>query len=93
MNHFFTLILIICLTSCSENKKSDCNYIKDYYQVVYKADLEFETENYEKAFKLYQDAFNSCKAKNTIGYDELGKFTESSAIIEKFDITYKYAKK
>jgi len=55
--------------------------------------LEYETKNYEKAFELYQEAFKSCKAKNTSTYNEIGNFTESSAILEKFDITYEYAKK
>ncbi|WP_394751076.1 hypothetical protein [Spongiimicrobium salis] len=55
--------------------------------------MEFETKNYEKAFELYQDAFTCCEAKNTTNYNEIGKFTENAAILEKFDITYEYAKK
>ncbi|WP_019039729.1 hypothetical protein [Psychroflexus tropicus] len=88
------IILVLILTfSCQSDKKAECNYITDYYQTVYKADLQFETKNYEKAFELYQDAFKSCEAINTSTYNEIGKFTESSAILGKFDITYEYAKK
>ncbi|WP_445737001.1 hypothetical protein [Mariniflexile sp.] len=87
-----SILLTIILIGCQTMKKSECNYITDYYQTIYKADLEFEAENYEKAFELYQDAFKSCNAKNTSTYNEIGKFTESSAILKKFNITYKFAK-
>ena len=87
------LLLPMIFFGCATEKKSDCNYIENYYQTVYEADLEFETGNYEKAFSLYEDAFNSCEAKNTSTYYELGKYTESSAILGKFDVTYKSAKK
>ena len=89
----FLPFLLLILSGCAAEKEIDCNYITDYYPIVYKADIEFETGNYEKAFALYQDAFNSCEAKNTPTYNELSNFTESSAILEKYDITYKFAKK
>lgn len=88
-----SILVLILFCCCKPVKEKECNYVTDYYQIVYKADLEFETENYEKAFDFYQDAFNSCQAKNTSTYNELANFTESSAILEKFDITYEYAKK
>ncbi|HEX9828288.1 MAG TPA: hypothetical protein VGA80_16940, partial [Flavobacteriaceae bacterium] len=88
-----SILLSIFILGCQTRKKSDCNYITDYYQTVYKADLEFETQNYEKAFELYQDAFKSCEAKNTSTFNEIGKFTESSAILKNFNITYEYSKK
>lgn len=92
MRKIFILVSILTF-SCKTDKRKECNYITDYYQTIYKADLEFETQNYKKAFELYRDAFNSCEAKNTSTYNEIGKFTESSAILEKFDLTYEYAKK
>ncbi|MGB5429310.1 hypothetical protein [Eudoraea sp.] len=87
------LLIALIIISCETDKKSDCDYITDYYQTVYKADFEFETENYEKAFELYQNAFNSCEAVNTSNYYEIRKFTECSAILERFTTTYEYAKK
>jgi len=86
------VFLSVIISGCAA-EKADCNYITDYYPTVYKADLEFETGNYEKAFSLYQSAFNSCEPKNTSIYYELNNFTESAAILQKFDITYEYAKK
>lgn len=88
-----SISLLILVLGCQTDRKTDCNYITDYYQTIYKADYEFELKNYEKAFDLYQDAFKSCKAINTSSYNEIGKFTECTAILEKFDLTYEYAKK
>lgn len=86
-------LLFLFLVGCSTEKKTDCNYITDYYQIIYKADLEYLTENYEKAFDLYQDAFKSCIAKNTITYNEIGNFTETAVILKKYELAYEYAKK
>lgn len=90
---FFTLLLLSALSSCSVNKKSDCNYITDYYQTIYKADYEFETGNYQKAFDLYQTAFQSCEPITTLGYNEIAKFAETAAILKKYDLTYEFLKK
>lgn len=87
------LLIALIIVSCETDKKTDCDYITDYYQTVYKADFEFETENYEKAFELYQNAFNSCEAVNTRNYYEIRKFTECSAILEQYAITYDFVKK
>ena len=88
-----TILFAIIIVSCQTEKKTECNYVTDYYQTVYKADWEFETKNYQKAFDLYYDAFKSCEAVNTANYNEIWKFTETSAILKRFDITYDYAKK
>ncbi|AUC15808.1 hypothetical protein BTO06_11900 [Tenacibaculum sp. SZ-18] len=88
-----TILFAIIIFSCQSEKKTECNYVTDYYQTVYKADWEFETKNYQKAFDLYDDAFKSCEAVNTVNYNEIWKFTVTSAILKRFDITYDYAKK
>lgn len=86
-------ILLSILFGCSVNKKSECNYITDYYQTIYKADYEFETKNYQKAFGLYQTAFNSCEPITTLGYNEIVKFAETTAILKKYDLTFAFVKR
>lgn len=86
-----SILALILIFSCHTAKESECNYITDYYQKVYKADWEFETKNYKKVFELYKVAFKSCEAKNTSTYNEIEKFTETSAILGKYDLTYEYA--
>lgn len=87
------LFLLLIISGCAAEKESDCNYITDYYPTVYKADIEFVTGNYQKAFSLYQEAFNSCEAKNTTTINELNNFTESSAILKNYKVTYEFGKK
>lgn len=86
-------ILLSILFGCSVNKKSECNYITDYYQTIYKADYEFETKNFQKAFGLYQTAFNSCEPITTLGYNEIVKFAETTAILKKYNLTFEFVKK
>ncbi|OAB81685.1 hypothetical protein [Cochleicola gelatinilyticus] len=89
----FAILFLLTFFSCSEDKKSDCNYITDYYQSIYKADYEFQIKNYEKAFEFYQMAFKSCEPITTPTYNEIGKFAETTAILKKYDLTLEYAKK
>lgn len=89
----FIFLLFSVLFSCSENRKTECNYITDYYQTIYKADYKFETKNYQKAFDLYQTAFKSCEPITTMGYYEIANFAETTAILEKYDLTFEFVKK
>lgn len=73
-----TFILII---SCSQRNKPVCNYITDYYQTIYQAELAYELKNYERAFELYQSAFNTCTPINTYLYYEIGKYAEVCAVL------------
>ncbi len=87
------LLIFSILFSCSGNKNSECDYITDYYQIIYKADYEFDTGNYQKAFHLYQTAFNSCEPITTLGYNEIAKFAETTAILKKYDLTFEFVRK
>lgn len=87
------LILSLIILSCSEKRKIECNYITDYYQTIYEADYEFETKNYQKAFDLYRTAFQFCEPITTLGYNEIAKFAETTAILKKYDLSYEFLKK
>jgi hypothetical protein len=73
-----TLILVI---SCSQKSKPVCNYITDYYQTIYQAELAYELKKYDRAFELYQSAFNTCTPINTYTYNEIGKYVEICLIL------------
>ena len=91
---YIAIVLILVLSSCKKQEEcSGCNYITDYYQIIYKADVEYMTENYEKAFELYQKAFNSCAVINTPTYNELSNFAETCAILGENDLAIKFIKK
>lgn len=90
---YILIILFIALTSCKKESKYECDYIANYYQTIYQADIEFETENYEKAFELYNEAFNSCEPINTPTFNEIGNFAETCAILEKNELAIEFVKK
>lgn len=76
-------LIFIFLTSCSQKKETGCDYITDYYQTIYQAELAYELKEYGKAFELYQSAFNKCTPINTRTYNEIGKYTEICLILRK----------
>lgn len=82
--NFIRIVLpltIFVVFSCSQKSKMNCNYITDYYQIIYQAELEYELKNYKKAFELYQSAFTTCTAINTYLYYEIGKYAEVCSIL------------
>lgn len=86
MKKIFTILLFFCLISCAADKKTNCNYITDYYPKIYDAELQYQLENYDAAFNLYQEAFSSCSAKNTPIYNELAKYAEVCARLGKNEL-------
>lgn len=90
---FGSIILLVFLFSCSEKVEKECNYITDYYPIIYQADYEFSIENYEKAFQLYKKAFKNCEARNTMEYNEIAYFAETAAILKKYEVAKLYAEK
>lgn len=87
---YILFFLLIVTTSCQNEKKLECDYITNYYQKIYKADLQYELGNYEKAFRIYHDAFNSCEPINTKTYNEIGNFAETCAILGKDDLAIEF---
>jgi hypothetical protein len=64
--------------------------VTTYYQKIYQADYEFESKNYEKAFEIYQSAFQTCPPINTPGYNERGKFAELCAVLGKEQLSLEF---
>lgn len=93
MKNVVIFVCAILLISCSKKLKPDNDYIKNYYQLIYSADVEFESKNYRKAFEFYQKAFNNCDPINTPEFNELRKFTELCAIIGKDKLASEFIEK
>lgn len=93
MKHVSIILLIILSSYFKNDKAYEQNYIEDYYQKIYKADLEYMTKNYEKAFELYQSAFEYCEPINTQMYYEISNFAETCAILGKNDLAICFIKK
>lgn len=90
---YILILVIITLSCCAKEQGSQCNYITDYYQKIYKADIQYRTENYEKAFELYEEAFNCCEPIETSTYNEIGNFAETCAILGKHNLAIDFIKK
>lgn len=74
-------LIFILIISCSQQSKPACNYITDYYQTIYQAELSYELKDYERARELYQSAFNTCTPINTSTYNEIRKYAEVCSIL------------
>lgn len=93
MNKIFSLLFLLLFISCAVNQKKNCDYIKDYYPKIYEAELNYNQKNYQEAFDLYSEAFNSCEPKNTLSNYEMDKYAEVSAILGKEEIALDFIQK
>jgi hypothetical protein len=66
------LFLLITTISFSQAKKNNAeyDYIKDYYPLVYQANFEYLSGNYQKAFDLLKTAESNCPLLNQTGIYE-----------------------
>ena len=64
----------------------NCNYIEDYYPLIYTAEVEYYLRNYQRAFDLYRKAFKACEPKNTPLNYEMSKFAELATRLGKSEL-------
>ncbi|PZW37637.1 tetratricopeptide repeat protein [Mesonia algae] len=88
-----TLLLFSILFSCSDNNKTSCNYITDYYPQTAKAEIEFYLGNYEKAFEYYEKAFEICNAIKIGTHHDTDKFAKVCAELGKDNLALDYIEK
>lgn len=62
--HFAFLLPLFMLLTASDCEESECNYITDYYPLVYDAQLEYLKENYDQAYILLKKAKSKCELLN-----------------------------
>lgn len=74
-------LALILVISCSQKSKPVCNYITDYHQTIYQAELAYELKKYDGALELYQSAFNTCTPINTNTYNEIEKYAKICVIL------------
>jgi len=82
---FFTFLFLSC------NKKY--NYIRNYYPNMYIGIIEYEKNNYLKAYNHFNLAFANCPARNTKTFYEIDMMAKTSAIIGKDKTCYTMIKK
>jgi tetratricopeptide (TPR) repeat protein len=85
--------LILILVGCAKEQKTDCNYITDYYPQTAKAEVEFYSGNYEKAYGYYQKAFEYCDAIAIGTHHDTFIFSKVCAELGKDDLAIDYMEK
>jgi tetratricopeptide (TPR) repeat protein len=88
-----SLLLILSIFGCSAERKSECNYITDYYPQSSKAEIEFHLGNYEKAYDYYQKAFEHCDAIAIGAHHDTFRFTKVCAELGKDNLAMDYIEK
>jgi len=72
-----TLLLLLIFASCADNTNKidseECDYIKNYYPNIYKAEVSYQIQNYKAANFYYEKAFSNCDPVNTTTFDEVFK--------------------
>ena len=66
-----TAFLVLMLAYCGISRSQECNYITDYYQLVYQAQVDYLEHNYELAFRKLKKAESNCKLLNQQCIDEM----------------------
>jgi tetratricopeptide (TPR) repeat protein len=90
---FFLILLSALVFGCQTDKKTDCNYITDYYPHTAKAEIELYLGNYEMAFEYYQNAFESCNAIKIATHHDTDNFAKICAELGKEDLALDYIEK
>ncbi len=69
-------LIFAIASSCHQDKDKNCDYIHNYYQFIYQAELAYEMGEYETAYQYYETGFETCTPINTATYNEIRKFAE-----------------
>lgn len=88
MHKLYFIFIIFFVFSCEE--KMNYNYIENYYQYVYDADIAYLEEDYDKAYLLLKKAEANCPLLNQPIYYEVAKLAELSIIRNKYNDALKY---
>lgn len=74
-------IILVFLTSVKVFAQADdckCDYIKDYYQLVYQAEISYMQNDFDKAYELLKQAEQNCELLNQQGIYEINILAELS---------------
>ncbi len=71
-------------------QQSKCNYIEDYYPVVYKAQIEYLKGNFEKSYHLFDSVRSKCELLNNQDIIERIVFAELSGRKGLYDQAFHY---
>lgn len=84
---FFLLLVIF---SCQDKEKEPCNYITDYYQKIYQAEMAYLKEDYQNAYYLIKKAEQNCALLNQQAIFEPRMMAEICIRLDKKEEAFTY---
>ncbi len=83
LSQLLFLAIIIAFFSCQDKEKEPCNYITDYHQHIYQAEISYLKEDYQNAYDLIKKAEQSCPLLNQPGIYEPRMMAEICTKLDK----------
>lgn len=93
-----TVLIAVIIVACNFTSKNNnsrtssaqCNYIKEYYQLIYQADVSFLKKDYKACLSSLTKAFNSCNPIEMPMYYEISTAARCSALLRKKDMCFQF---
>lgn len=85
-----TLSLLFLLISCQQKEIEPCNYITDYHQNIYEAEMAYLKEDYQNAYNLIKKVEQNCALLNQPGIYEPRMMAEICIELDKKEEAFPY---
>lgn len=85
-----TVTAFLILICAWMTRGQECNYIKDYYQWVYQAEVDYLEENYQAAYQKLKKAESHCRLLNQPGINEMRMMAVLSEKFGQKDKAFEY---
>lgn len=69
---------LISVNGFTQSDDCQCDYIKDYYQLVYQAEISYMQNDFDNAYKFLKQAEQNCELLNQLGVYEINMLAEIS---------------
>tara|TARA_R110000850_G_scaffold190308_2_gene316166 strand:- start:6159 stop:7067 length:909 start_codon:yes stop_codon:yes gene_type:complete len=84
------IAIIIAFFSCQDKEKEPCNYITDYHQYIYQAEIAYLKEDYQNAYDLIKKAEKNCTLLNQTAIYEPRMMAEICIRLDKKEEVFPY---
>ncbi len=89
-SQLLTLAILLSFLSCQDKEKEPCNYITDYHQHIYQAEISYLKEDYQNAYDLIKKAEENCSLLNQTAIYEPRMMAEVCIKLNKKEEAFSY---
>lgn len=90
LTQLLSFTIIITFFSCQDKEKAPCNYITDYHQNIYEAEMAYLKEDYQNAYDLIKKAEQNCALLNQPAIYEPRMMAEICIKLDKKEEAFPY---